>query len=126
MSEEVMLTVWDINGRNKVDLPCPHAFTWGKNDISKEGGRTENLTMYKNRVGEKRSLHVEWRNTDPETTALILNAFEPEYVLLRYPDALAGGDLTKTFYTGDMKAPVKFWWRNKKRYSTIALDLVER
>ena len=44
-----------------VALPCPSSFTWGLQDISaSESGRTDDTTMHKNRVGQKRKLSVEW------------------------------------------------------------------
>ena len=108
-------------------LPDPSAFTWGKADISAaDSGRTEDTIMHKNRVGTKRQLHLEWQNKDPATTAAILQAFEPEYVSITYPDALTGTNLTKTFYTGDQSAPVRYWWVGHKRYQSISFDVIER
>lgn len=108
-------------------LPDPSAFTWGQADISAaDSGRTEDTIMHKNRLATKRQLHLEWQNTDPATTAQILQAFEPEYVSVTYPDALTGTNLTKTFYSGDKSAPVRYWWYNHKRYQTISFDLIER
>lgn len=121
MAAETMITV------NNVALPTPSGFTWGKADISAaDAGRTEDTLMHKNRVGEKRTLHLEWQNKDPATTAQILQAFEPEYVSVRYPDALSGNYETRTFYCGDMSAPVRYWWAGHKRYQLISLDITER
>lgn len=110
-----------------VALPDPSEFTWGQADISaSDSGRTEDTIMHKNRVGTKRQLHLGWQNKDPATTATILQAFEPEYVSITYPDALTGTTLTKTFYTGDKSAPVRYWTAGLKRYQTISFDVIER
>lgn len=121
MATETMITV------DGVAMPTPSAFTWGKSDISgADSGRTEDTLMHKNRVGEKRKLHLEWQNTDPTTTSRILQAFQPEYISVRYPDALSGNYETRTFYVGDMSAPVRYWWFNHKRYQTVSFDVIER
>lgn len=121
MADEVMIRV------DGVVLPSPSGFSWGKSDISgADAGRTEDTIMHKNRIGSKRKLHLEWQNTDVATTAAILQAFEPEYVQINYPDALAGTYQTRTFYTGDQSAPLRAWTRNYKRYQTVSFDVIER
>lgn len=121
MASETMITV------DGVAMPEPSEFTWGESDISaSDAGRTEDLLMHKNRLGSKRTLHIAWQNTDSATTSRILQAFYPEYVSVRYPDARSGSYETRTFYCGDRSAPVRYWWYNHKRYSTVSFDLIER
>ena len=121
MAGEIMITVGNVS------MPTPSAFTWGLSDISaSDAGRTEDTVMHKNRVGQKRTIHLEWQNKDPTTTSTILQAFNPEYVSVTYPDAMSGINETRTFYVGDRSAPVRYWWSGHKRYQLISFDIIER
>ena len=33
---------------------------------------------------------------------------------------------TRTFYTGDRKAPVKWWMKDKKIIESVSFDIMER
>lgn len=110
-----------------VEMPCPSAFTWGLQDISAaESGRTDDALMHKNRVAQKRKISLRWNGKSCQETAKILQAFNPEYVSVRYPDKMSGVDETRTFYTGDKTAPVKTWQVGKKIIESISFDIVER
>lgn len=107
-------------------IPCPSVFTWGLQDISaSESGRTDDTIMHKNRVGQKRKISLQWNIKDRATTAQILQAFNPEYISVKYPDAMSGTDETRTFYVGDRTAPVKYWWVAKQLYESISFDIIE-
>ena len=109
-----------------VSVPCPSVFTWGLQDISaSESGRTDDTIMHKNRVGQKRKISLQWNIKDRATTAQILQAFNPEYISVKYPDAMSGTDETRTFYVGDRTAPVKYWWVGKQLYESIGFDIIE-
>lgn len=109
-----------------VSVPCPSVFTWGLQDISaSESGRTDDTIMHKNRVGQKRKISLQWNIKDRATTAQILQAFNPEYISVKYPDAMSGTDETRTFYVGDRTAPVKYWWVGKRLYESISFDIIE-
>lgn len=106
---------------------CPSGFKWKKQDVSsKDAGRTEDVTMHKNRIGEKRALSLSWSCLSKQEIHEILTAFAPEYVHVTYWDPLDGTDVTKEFYTGDMEADVKWWARGRERYSRLAFDIIER
>lgn len=121
MAKEIMITV------DGVAMPCPSTFSWGLQDISAgESGRTDDTIMHKNRVGQKRKISLAWVAKDWQTTARILQAFNPEYVNVRYPDMMAGAYQTRTFYVGDRSAPVLFWWGGNKRMEKISFDIIER
>ena len=83
-----------------VAMPCPSSFTWGLQDISaSESGRTDDTTMHKNRVGQKRKLSVGWNAPDWDTACKIIQAVNPEYIQVTYPDLLsANKHETRTFY----------------------------
>lgn len=73
-----------------VAMPCPSSFTWGLQDISaSESGRTDDTTMHKNRVGQKRKLSVGWNGPDWDTACKIIQAVNPEYIQVTYPDLLS-------------------------------------
>ena len=111
---------------NGVGMPCPAYFTWGLQDISaSESGRTDDTVMHKNRVGQKRKIGLQWNVKNRATTAQILQAFNPEYISVTYPDAMSGTDETRTFYVGDRSAPVKYWWVGKQLYESISFDIIE-
>jgi hypothetical protein len=102
-------------------------FKWKKSDVSaKNAGRTQDVKMHKNRVAKKRTLGLGWVNLTKEQIHQILVAFDPEYIMVTYWDPLAGTDVTKEFYTGDMEANVKWWAKGHERYSTLDFDVIER
>lgn len=118
---EVMIKV------NNVNMPCPSKFTWGLQDVSAgESGRTDDALMHKNRVAQKRKLQIEWVGKNWQETAQILQAVNPEYIDVTYPDMMNGRYETRTFYVGDRTAPVKFWWVDRKMIERISFDFIER
>lgn len=112
---------------DNVSMPCPSAYTWGLNDISAaKSGRSDDSLMHKNRVAQKRKLSLQWNGKDWATTAKILQAFNPEYIQITYPDMMSGTYETRTFYVGDRSAPVKWWWSGNQRTESISFDVIER
>lgn len=121
MAQEIMLIV------DGVEMPCPSVFTYGLQDVSAaESGRSDDTIMHKNRVGQKVKIGLGWNGKDWQTTAFIMRAFNPEYVMVQYPDMLTGKYETKEFYVGDRSAPVKWWMSNKKYVETLSFDIIER
>lgn len=121
MAHTGMLTV------NNVAIKSPSTMSWGLQDVSApDAGRTEDALMHKDRVAQKIKLSVAWNNITPTDAHNIVSAFNPEYVNVSYYDILAGGVVTKTFYTGDKEAPFKIWTVGNKRFSTLSFDLIER
>lgn len=111
---------------NGVVMPCPSSFKWDLEDISAaKSGRTDDTRMHKNRVGQKRKLALQWNGKDWQTTAKILQAFNPEYFEVTYPDMMSGKYETRTFYCGDRSAPVKWWWVGNKRTESISFNIIE-
>lgn len=114
----------------KVDgktFKCPSSLKWKKSDVSgKDAGRTDDIIMHKNKLGEKRTLSLGWINLSKQEIHDILAAFDPEYVEVTYWDPKDGADCTRTFYTGDMEANVKWWAKGRERYSTLSFDIIER
>lgn len=105
----------------------PSEFNYKLSDISgSDAGRTQDTTMHKNRIGQKRSISVAWINLDRETLHTLYAMFNPEYVDITFWDPLEGVVITRTFYTGDKDSPMKQWTVGRKRYSRLSFDLIER
>lgn len=116
-----------VNGNTS--LKPPSTFEWGLQDVSdSDAGRDQSGTMYKNRITNKRKLTLGWAATTPAETAAILQAFQPEYFEVAYMDALTNSIQTRTFYCGDMKAPVHHWFdeKNNKYYTNVTFNIIER
>lgn len=110
-----------------VDLPNPSKLSWGLQDVSiGESGRDDTGYMYKGRITQKRKLELEWSAVSPTDASTILNAFNPEYVDVRYFDPLDNNWKIINAYVGDRTAPVKIWTVKSKIYETIKLDVIER
>jgi hypothetical protein len=119
---DVMITV------DGVKMPTPSSFTWELYDISaSDSGRTEDTMMWKNRVGQKRKIQLGWKIKSWDETSKILQAFNPEYFEVRYPDMLDGTYETRTFYRSDPSAPVKMWLNDSRKYvEQLSFDIIER
>ena len=110
-------------------VPAPTGFQWGLQDISAaDSGRTNDVaaTMQKNRVTQKRKLQLSWTNPSAADTATILTAFNPEYVYVRYLDAMANAYETRQFYVGDRSAPLRQVTVNGVTYTTLSFNIIER
>lgn len=110
--------------------PDPSSYEWGLNDVSGEDAgrvRDASATMYKELITSKRKLKLTWKGITLGQASAILNAVHHEYIQVTFPDVLAGGDITRTFYHGDLSAP--FLWHNTlggTRVSELSFDLIER
>lgn len=110
-----------------VAIPTPSSAEWGLQDVSAgESGRTEDGTMHKNRVTQKRKWTLTWGIKDLHTASRIIQAFNPEYVNVTAWDFLTDGYSTRTYYTGDRKVPIKLWWDDKKLVGSISFDIIEQ
>ena len=107
----------------------PSEIQYGLNDISSsDAGRTQdaNQTMYKMRVGQKRKLTLSWQNVSLAEASEILQAFNPEYIYVRYLDVLEGKWNTRKFYVGDRSASF-FQIRlvNGTTMKSVSFDIIE-
>lgn len=110
-----------------IAVKTPSSFSWGLQDICDSAtGRTLDAVMHKNRISQKRKLSISWNYPTSAEASEILKAFNPEYVTVRYPDALSGVEETRIFYVEDRSAPMKIWTINNKRYSQVSFELNER
>lgn len=110
-----------------VAVKSPSSFSWGLQDVSDSAtGRTQDAIMHKNRIAQKRKIGLEWWAVRPEEASKILKAFNPEYIMVTYPDAMSGEDETREFYVGDRSAPVQQWFVGGKMYSKVTFNIIER
>lgn len=110
-----------------VDMPNPSKLNWSLQDVSLgESGRDDTGYMWKSRVTQKRKLELEWSAVKPSDASAILTAFNPEYINVRYFDAMLNSWQVRNFYVGDRSAPVKIWTDDNKIYETIKFDIIER
>ena len=119
------MSILTINGLG-VD---PNSITYGIQDVSApDAGRDLTGLMHKMTVTQKRTIQLEWWQTDPALTAQILTAVKPEYFNVTYPDPESNSNVTKTFYVGDRSTPVQVWGSGvgNKRYSKLSFKLIER
>lgn len=80
-------------------LKCPSSYQWKLQDISaSDAGRTEANIMDKKRLGQCVKLELEWKYTTIQEAAVILKAFNPEYINVTYLDAISK---TKPLYSLD-------------------------
>lgn len=109
----------------------PSSWGWGLQDISSsDAGRVQDTgnTMYKMRTSQKRKITLTWNQPTAEVTAEILQAFNPEYVYVKYHDAMSNSWEVRQFYVGDRTSMLQYFQIPKlgTRYSTVSFDIVER
>lgn len=112
-----------------VAVKSPSVFTWGFADLSSEesGRSTNDGRMIKDIIASKRTLSCTWNNLTPQETSKILQLVSNKvYMKVTYTDALSGKEETREFYVGDRNAPVKIWTTNKKIYSSLSFNFIER
>ena len=80
--------------------------------------------MHKLRIGQIVKLELEWHNVTTSIASSVLSAFNPEYVTVRYLDAMSGGYLTKVFYVGNRGAPL--YNATFGLWSNVTFNLIER
>lgn len=111
-----------------VAIKTPSEFTWGLQDVSADSaGRTQDALMHKDRIAQKITLNLAWNGLTFAETSTIVQAFNPEYVNVTYPDPLNGSTTTtKKFYVGDRSAPFKIWTTRQKVMEKLSFNLIER
>lgn len=100
-------------------------------DISaSDAGRVhdDGNTMYKMRTSQKVKIKLSWANPTAAQAAEILTAFDPEYFDVTYPDPKSNAMVTRTFYAGDRKAPMRWYALPGKgtRWGILTFDIIER
>ena len=81
--------------------------------------------MHKNRVGQKRTIQLCWKGPTRAECAQILQAVNPEYFYVTYPDLMSGEQEERLFYVGDRTAPYKVWWDGYEIMDKLSFKLIE-
>lgn len=104
MGEQIYNPIRTVDGSY---VPCPFTYRWKQEDISApDAGRTEDGEMNKMRIGSVVSIELAWRNVTKADAAIILQAFDPEYINVCYLDAKLGNYKTAEFYVGNRATPL--------------------
>ena len=104
---------------------CPSSYQWKMQDISaSDAGRTEDTKMDKKRIGQIRKIELEWQNVSISDAAVILQAFNPQYINVCYLDAMTGTYRTSEFYVGDRSTPL--YNTRKGVWNNVAFNIIER
>jgi cbb3-type cytochrome oxidase subunit 1 len=107
------------------DILCPSSYSYNEQDVSaSDAGRTEDVTMYKNRVGMCVKLELEWQNVFFEDAKEILALVRSEYVQATYFNFAKCDYVTSTFYVGDRK--VEAYNAALGIAKSVSFNLVER
>lgn len=106
--------------------PAPSSYSYELQDVSAEdSGRTEDMTMWKNRIGQIVALNLEWAFPTKEVASEVLQLFNSEYITLTYLDALTGTWDQDVFYVADRSVPM-YNNDNPHTWSSISLQVIKR
>lgn len=95
--------VFRIDGVNILPYIEENGIQWKRNDVeSEDAGRTMDATMHRGRVAVKIRLDIKCRPLYASESHIVLNAIQPEYVMVTYEDPLAGGVVTKQMYSNNV------------------------
>jgi len=111
-----------------VTYKTPSSLTWGYSDLSsEESGRTLDRLSHKDIIASKVKLDCSWSNPNATETMALLQAVCPyAYRNITYLDPMTNTEVTKEFYTGDKKAPVKTYALGSAIYSDVSFNFVEK
>ena len=109
---------------NSTNIPTPSKYEWKLSDVSSsDAGRTEDGLMHKMRITQKVHLELEWQNVSDSDAQIILAAFQPEYISVKFFDYKENNFLTKTFYVGDRSVSA---YNRVKKIGTISFNIIEQ
>lgn len=113
------------SGASTVVVPCPSVYKFKLSDVSdSDAGRTEDAVMHKMMIAQKVHLELEWKYLPTNKVAAILNAFDFEYINVKYFDPMRNADVTKTFYVGDRS--VESYSTRMGVWTNVAFNIIER
>lgn len=120
----------DILKVNGVAIKNPTSLQYDRYDLdSEEGsGRNQDGLMFRDRKAIKVKLVCNFPPMNDSEISKLLEAVEPEFIELEYPDARYGKRLTKTFYVGDRTAPVFIYddILDKWIWESLSMNFIER
>lgn len=111
-------------------LVNPSSLEWQESDLdSSEGsGRNINGDMFRDRITVKRKLSVTFPPMLTSEISKILEAIEPVFFDIKYPDPKVGKDLTMNVYVSDRTVPVYRFDKDAKQWlwQGLAIEFIER
>lgn len=106
-------------------VKCPSKYQYELYDISDtDAGRTEDTKMDKKRIGQCVKLQLEWDYVTTAEGSAILQAFDPQYIHVRYLDLKRNAYRTSEFYVGDRTAPM--YNAELGLWENVAFNIIER
>lgn len=113
------------SGAETVSVPCPTSYTVKYSDVSdSDAGRTEDGKMHKMMIAQKVHIELEWKYLNTVSSARILNAFDYEYLNVKYYDPMRQADVVKEFYVGDRS--IQSYNTRQGLWTNIAFNIIER
>jgi len=124
------MAMFKVNNVNVVKDPS--SMEWGRARISSEdSGRTQAGLMQMTAIADKVTIGLSWLACSQEEAHAILAQFtSQDFFTVTYCDpvlcATSSDRVTKTFYIGDLSAPVHMWTDGKQMYSNVSFKIIER
>lgn len=113
------------SGGSYTIVPSPSSYEYKLSDVSSaDAGRTEDGLMHKLRIAQKVHLQLAWQNITTAQASTVLNAFNPEYIQVKYLDPKAGDVQTKIFYVGDRSVPA--YNTRMGLWSNVSFNIIEQ
>ncbi|ODJ54791.1 DUF6711 family protein [Brochothrix thermosphacta] len=110
-------------------VKTPKSFVVGLQDIDNDSsGRNANGKMVRDVIAKKVKLDIEWGPLSDSEASAILSRINGSFFSVNYPDPLAGGQVTKTFYAGDRTIP-SYSWNDKyksMKWEGVTVNFIEQ
>lgn len=106
-------------------VACPSKYQYSLQDISQaDAGRTEDTMMHKLRLGQCAKIQLEWQNIKGDVASSVLQAFNSEYIWVKFLDPYFNTFRTTVFYVGDRSAPC--YNTRLGIWSNVSFNIIER
>ena len=131
MSTEMFVEVAPLNSNVWTDITpyiAAQGLKWSRNDIDAQnsGRSTEDGLLHRKRVAQKKRLDITCRPLTQAELTTVLKAIDPEWLRVRYWDALAGAFVIKTMYTSTVPATFFFDDGVRQYWTGVEFPLIER
>lgn len=108
----------------------PSSMQWQETDLDSNDGTGRNVLgdMFRDRITVKRKLAVTFPPMLTSEISKILNAIEPIFFDITYPDPKVGKNVTMTVYVSDRSVPVYRFDKdtNEWLWLGLSIDFMER
>lgn len=111
-----------------VQIKTPKRFEVTMSDLDDRNAsrRSADGTFTRDRIAVKREISMEFGPLSPADASQILEAIEPLFFDVEYPDPRAGAVITKTFYTQKRPVPVMLIKNNEVLWQGLKVTLTEK